>query len=374
MTRLTIESVETAIVDLPLRRPHQFSVLTIDHQSFVLVRLRTKEGIEGIGEAVVPGGPWWGGEAVESIKTLIDTYIAPALIGEDPTRVEWIAHKMNRIVAGNPFAKASLETAMYDAWGKAAGQPIYELVGGLYRDSIPVTWALGADDPKPIVEEAEVKLDDGLHSSFKLKMGVLDPDEDVSRIGEIAKALTPRASVRVDLNGAWDELIATRLLPRLEEAGIDLVEQPVPAWNVDGLSRIAAALRIPVMADESLRTPNDALTLAQRRAGDIFAVKIPKSGGFSVARKIAAVAEAAGIPCHGGTTIESSIGTAANLHLVCATPGVTAGSELFGPLLMTEDLAAEPLTYNDGHLHVPHAPGLGVQLDEHKLGRLRRPE
>lgn len=372
MTRLRVESVETVIVDLPLVRPHQFSVLTIDTQSFVLVRLRTTDGIEGIGEAVVPGGPWWGGEAVESIKVLIDTYLGPALAGEDLTRIEWVSNKLNRVVAGNPFAKASLEMAAYDAWGKALGVPAYELLGGLYRESVPVTWALGAAEAGAVVEEAEAKLDAGLHTSFKFKMGNLEPEPDVARVRAIADALASRASVRVDLNGAWDELIATRMLPELEAGGVDLVEQPVPAWNVDALARLAAALRIPVMADESLRTAHDALTLAQRGAADVFAVKLPKSGGFTTARKVAAVADAAGIPCHGGTTIESAIGTAANLHLDCASAGVTAGSELFGPLLMADDVVAEPLTYKDGHLHVPHLPGLGVQLDEKKLTRRRR--
>lgn len=372
MPRLDIQSVATTIVDLPLRRPHRFSVLTIDRQSFVLVRLRVAGGVEGIGEAVVPGGPWWGGEAVESIKLLIDTYLAPALQGEDASRVEFLSHKMDRIVAGNPFAKASLEMAMYDAWGKAAGMPVHALLGGLYRESIPVTWALGADDAQPVIEEATAKLDEGLHTSFKLKMGAADPESDVSRIRTIAGALSPHASVRVDLNGAWDEPTATRLLPELEEAGVDLVEQPVPAWNIDGLARVAAVLRIPVMADESLRTPHDALALAHRRAADVFALKVPKSGGFCAARKIAAVADAAGIPCHGGTTIESPIGTAANLHLVAATAGVTAGSELFGPLLLAEDTVEEPLMYKDGYVYVPCGPGLGVRLDEHKLARFRR--
>lgn len=372
MTHLTIKSIETTIVDLPLRRPHRFSVVTIDRQSFVLIRLRTAEGIEGIGEAVVPGGPWWGGEAVESIKVLIDTYLAPALVGEDPTRVERVMRKLNNVVAGNPFAKASLEMAMYDVWGKAAGIPVYELLGGLYRDSVPVTWALGADDATSIIEEAEAKLNGGQHASFKLKMGASEPVEDVSRVCEFAAAMSPRASLRLDLNGAWDELTATRLLPRIEEAGFDLVEQPVPAWNIDGLARLTADLRIAVMADESLRTPNDALVLTQRGAGDIFAVKLPKSGGFTAARKIASVAEAAGIPCHGGTTIESSIGTAAALHLACATPAFTAGSELFGPLLLAEEVAAESPIYKDGHLHVPHASGLGIHLDEQKVARLRR--
>lgn len=372
MTRLTVESVDTVILDLPLRRPHRFSALTIDHQSYVLVRLRTAEGVEGVGEAVVPGGPWWGGESVEGIKVTIDTYLAPLLLGADATRPEQLRHTMDTMVAGNLFAKSSLEMAAFDAWAKALGVPAYELFGGLYRESMPVRWALGADEAKAVTEEAEGKLQAGLHFSFKLKMGAQDPAGDVARVLDVARILAPEASIWVDPNCAWDELTATRWLPELEAGGVDLVEQPVPPWNVDALARLATRLRMPVMADESLRTPHDAYLLARAAGADIFATKIPKSGGPLAARKIAAVAEATGVPCYGGTTLESSIGTAASAQLYGALPNVTAGCELFGPLLLAEDIVQEPVVYRGGHIHVPQAPGLGVAVDERQVQRFRR--
>lgn len=367
MTRLTVESVDTAIVDLPLRRQHRFSSLTIDHQSYVLVRVRTAEGIEGIGEAVVPGGPWWGGESIEGIKVAIDTYLGPCLIGRNATRVESLRHEMDRLVHGNPFAKASVEMALFDAWGKALGVPVYDLFGGLYRETIPVTWALGADDAKVVIDEIEGKLDAGLHASFKLKMGAQEPAQDVARVLDIARVLAERGSLRVDLNCAWDELTSTRWLPELEAGGIELVEQPVPGWNVDALARLSALLRIPIMADESVWSPQDAFRLARAAGADIFALKIPKSGGLTMVRRVADIAAAAGISCHGGTTIESSIGTAASAQLYGALPEVTEGCELFGPLLLADDLVADGLDYRDGQLHVPRGPGLGITLDEDKV-------
>ncbi|MBA0124343.1 muconate cycloisomerase family protein [Haloechinothrix sp. YIM 98757] len=372
MTRLTIESVETTIVDLPLRRLHRFSAITIDHQSYVLVRLRTAEGVDGLGEGVVPGGPWWGGESVEGIKVVIDTYLAPLLVEREATRVEHLRAVMDTVVAGNPFAKAAVEMALFDAWGKALGVPVYELLGGLYRESIPVTWALGADEAKAAIEEIEAKLESGLHSSFKLKMGAQDPASDVARVLDIARGVAPGTSLRVDLNCAWDELTATRWLPELEAGGIDLVEQPVPGWNTDAMVRLAALLRIPVMADESLWSPHDALTLVRAAGADIFAIKIAKSGGLSTVRRIASIAGAAGIACHGGTTIESTIGTAASAQLYGAIPEVTAGCELFGPLLLADDIAVEEVEYLDGHLRVPQAPGLGISIDERKLRAFSR--
>ena len=373
MTPVVVESVATTLVDLPLRRPHQFRDTSMDAQAVLLVRVRTRDGVVGAGEGVAPGGPWWGGESVETMQVVVDRYLAPLAVGADLTRLPALRERMDRMVAANPFAKCALETAMWDAWARTLELPLHALLGGRCRDSLPVTWAIGAADPDIVVEEALAKVESDGHGSIKLKMGALEPAADVARVEKIAASLAQVTSVRVDLNGAWDELTATRLLPRLEQAGIDLVEQPTPAWDVDALTRLCALLRIPVMADESLGSDHDALILAARRAADVFSLKIGKSGGYLVTRRIAAVAQAAGIPCHGGTGIESSLGALAGAHLMCALPAVTYGSELFGPLLMTDGLLTEPLDYRDGALHLPDGPGLGVDLDEDRVARYTRP-
>jgi len=235
-----------------------------------------------------------------------------------------------------------------------------------------VTWALGTEPADIVVEEALGKLDAGLHHSFKLKMGSQDPADDVARVTAVAKKLAGVAGVRVDINARWDRLTALTWLPRLADAGVELVEQPVPATEIEALAEINQALPIPVMADESLRTPADALRLATMRAADVYALKTTKSGGLRATRAIAEIAAAAAIPCHGGTSIESPVGTAASLHLACATPAYTWGSELFGPLLMREELLTTPLRYADGHLHLPDGPGLGIDLDPDAVTAFRR--
>jgi muconate cycloisomerase len=262
--------------------------------------------------------------------------------------------------------------ALCDARGKALSVPLFELLGGLYRDRVPVTWAVGAEPADTVIREIEDKLAAGAHHSFKLKMGAGEPADDVARVGRIAAALASATSLRVDLNGSWDEQTATRWLPALEAAGIELIEQPVPAWNVDGLARLATRLETPLMADESIRTPHDAVRIARDHAASVLSVKIAKCGGLLPVQRIAAIADGAGISCHGGTTIESSIGTAASAHLFCATPGVNAGSELFGPLLLDGDLVEEPIHYENGHISPPTGPGLGVTLDEAIIDRYSR--
>lgn len=368
----TVASVQTCILDIPLIRPHKFSVLSVDTQATLLVRLTTEDGIVGIGEGVVPGGPWWGGESIEGMQALVERYLTPLLLGEDALRVDHLARRMDRAVAGAPFAKAALEMALWDVAGKASGLPLHRLLGGAHRDSLPVTWALGADPVQAVVAEATAKLDDGTHQAFKLKMGALPPPEDVARVQAITEALRDRASVAVDLNGSWDERTARRWLPELAAAGVQLIEQPVAGWNVGAMARLRDCVGVSIMADEALRTPQDAQLLVTEHAADVFAVKIAKSGGIGALQRIAAIADAGGVACYGGTTIETSIGTAAAAHAYCASAPLTAGTELFGPLLLADDVVEDPVRYANGRLHLTDGPGLGVSIDEEKVRKYTR--
>ncbi|MFE5563375.1 muconate/chloromuconate family cycloisomerase [Amycolatopsis japonica] len=373
MTALRVTALETRLLDIPLVRPHRFSVATMHTQGVLLIRLVTEDGIVGWGEGVVPGGPWWGGESVEGMAALIEHHLAPLVVGQDVLRPEALARRLEKLAAGAPFARAGVEMAVWDAAGRAQDVPVSQLLGGLHCDRLPVTWALGTEPAEIVVEEARRLLAEGRHRSFKLKMGTLPAAEDVARVCAVGAALDDAAPLAVDLNGAWDEYTARRWLPALADAGIHLAEQPLPAANLAGLARLCRQLNsVAVMADESLWTPADALRLATAHAVDILALKIGKSGGLSATRRIAAVAEAAGLNCYGGTTIETSLGTAASAQLFGALPAVRAGTELFGPLLLADDIAAEPVTYEAGKLLVTSGPGFGITIDEEKVAKYAR--
>ncbi|WP_199435520.1 muconate/chloromuconate family cycloisomerase [Qaidamihabitans albus] len=363
MSDLRIDGVDTVLLDLPLHRSHRFARAGMDAQPVLLVHIRTRGGVVGTGEGVVPGGPWWGGESVETMRVVIERYIAPLLLGRTVDDIAGIQRDVDDVVATNLYAKAAIEVALHDAWARCLDVPVHTLLGGLARRSVPVTWALGTEPAPVVIDEAMAKLDARLHRSFKLKMGAQSPVEDVARVCAVAEKLAGVAGVRVDLNARWDLLTSLTHLPRLVEAGVELIEQPVPGAEFEALAEINHALPIPVMADESLRTPTDALRLARLRAADVYALKTTKSGGLRHTKAIAEIAAAAGIPCHGGTSIESPLGTVASLHLACASPAVTWGSELFGPLLMRHELLTTPLRYADGELYLPDGPGLGVELD-----------
>ena len=369
---MNIATLDTIIVDIPTKRVHKLSFGDIHHQSYVIVRARTSEGIEGIGEASTIGGPSWSEESPEGIKATIDRYLAPHVLGQDPRRIEWLAAQMDRAVKGNSFAKAAIEMALFDITARSLAIPVYQLLGGKVVDRIPLAWTLATGDIARDIEEVEEKLATNMHRIFKIKIGALEPREDVSRVAAIAAAVGARASIRVDVNQAWNEITAAQWLPALEDAGVALVEQPIPRWNIDGMARLCAAHRVPIMADESLCSTHDAIALAKASAADVFALKVTKAGGLLNTRKVAAIADGAGIPCYGGCMLETSVGTAAYAHVFATLTDLSFGCELFGPLLLKDDITRTGLGFGEGAIQIPDGPGFGVELDEDKLNFYRR--
>jgi len=364
-----IASVLSTIVDIPTVRRHELSSLSVTAQSYVIVELRLENGVEGIGEAATLGGPRWSEESVESIKSTIDAYLAPALIGAPADRFEAARTRMDAAAKRNNAAKAAIESALFDAVGKTLGISAVQFLGGAVRESMPVLWTLASGDPTQEIEEAEKKLAARLHDTFKVKIGAQSPDADLARLRRLASALADRASLIVDANQAWDETTALRCLPVLAELGVRLVEQPLPAWNLAGMARLRARSTVPLMADECVFSTHDMLDVARTGAADVVSLKLVKHGGLLATRDVAAVAGAAGIGLYGGCLLESSIGAAAHLQVFAGLRDLAWGCEHFGPQILVDDLVEEPLRFADFRIHVPTRPGLGVTLDHDKLRR-----
>src|ERR1700754_284697 len=195
-----ITSVEAILVDLPTIRAHQLAMATMQQQTLVIVRLRTSDGIEGLGEATTIGGLSYGDESPEGIKLTIDTYLAPALVGQDATNINGAMLRLNKIARGNRFAKSAIETALLDAQGKRLGVPVSELLGGAVRKTLPVLWTLASGDTQRDIEEAEMLLAERRHNTFKLKIGRRSVRDDVAHVSRIKRALGDRARVTVDVN------------------------------------------------------------------------------------------------------------------------------------------------------------------------------
>ena len=367
-----IELIETFIVDVPTIRPHVLAMATMSRQTLCLLRLYCSDGIVGVGEATTIGGLSYGPESPESIKLTIDQYCAPLLLGKDATWPAAIMADLGKYVVGNHFAKCAIETALLDAQGQRVGLPVSELLGGRVRDRVPVLWTLASGNTEKDIAEAEAMIETGRHNVFKLKIGKRSLADDVAHVGAIKAALGDRASVRVDVNMAWDETTALRGAQMLADVGCDLIEQPIIRHNRTGMARLSARSPIPIMADEALQGPTTAYDFAQAAAANVFAVKIEQSGGLNAAKQVQAIADAAGVALYGGTMLEAAIGTVASAHVFATFPHLTFGTELFGPLLLTEEILQEPLDYSDFTLAVPIKPGLGIALDEDRINFLRR--
>lgn len=372
MSHALIERIETVIVDLPTIRPHKLAMHTMQHQTLVIIRLHCSDGVQGIGEATTIGGLSYGNESPESIKQNIDSHLAPVLVGQDAANINAAMLRLDKIAKGNTFAKSGIESALLDAQGKRLGLPVSELLGGRVRDSLEVAWTLASGDTAKDIAEAERMLDLRRHRIFKLKIGANALEQDLKHVVAIKKALGERASVRVDVNQGWDESQAIRGCRVLGDNGIDMIEQPIARINRSGQVRLNQRSPAPIMADESIESVEDAFSLAAIGAASVFALKIAKNGGPRAVLRTAQIAEAAGIALYGGTMLEGSVGTLASAHAFVTLNKLTWATELFGPLLLTEEIVTEAPVYRDFHLEVPRTPGLGLTLDEERVKRFAR--
>lgn len=372
MSQITITHIETIIVDLPTIRPHHLSMAVMKKQSMVIIRLFSSDGIEGLGESTTIGGISYADEFPEGIKLAIDTYFTPILIGQNPTRINAIMKMLDKNISGNNFAKSGIETALLDAQGKRLGVPVSTLFGGSITNTLPVLWTLASGDTQKDIDEALQLISEKRHNVFKLKIGRKDPAVDIAHVAAIKAAVGSTIKVTVDVNQAWSESVAKRSIQKLQDAGIDLIEQPLAKANFDGLARLTEYFEVPIMADEAVATVQDAFKLARMHGASVFALKISKSGGLTNIQKQAAIAEGAGISLYGGTMLEGTIGSLATAHLCSTLPNLDWGTELFGPLLLSDDIVKKSIVYKNNSLEITDEPGLGVELDMNQIEKYKR--
>jgi muconate cycloisomerase len=367
-----IKDIDATIVDLPLVRPHRLSMATLQTQAMVIIRLDCSDGIEGIGESTTIGGLSYGEESPESIKLHVDTYFSPLLVGRDASNTRAAMALLDKHIKGNFIAKSGIETALLDAHGKRLGLSIAGLLGGALIDRLPVLWTLASGDTSKDIAEAQRLMDSGRHHAFKLKIGWQEPAAATAHALAVKRALGDRVIVTVDVNQAWDETTAKRQIAQLQRGGIDLIEQPIRKGNIEGLARLTKRFKVPIMADEAVRGTSDAFRLAAARASDVFSIKIGKSGGLFGALEACAVAASADIALYGGTLLEGSIGSVASAHAFSTLRTMTWGTELFGPLLLADDIVKTRIEYAEGMMTIPSGPGLGLEVDVEKLNQYKR--
>lgn len=368
---MKISHIETIPVRVPIDQQLAIQGSRGSHTEspFVLVKVHKDEGVIGFGE--VSCTPIWSGEDQTTAVHCITAYLAPLLIGEDPTAIERLTLRMHRGIAGHPFTKAGVEIALWDVLGKIAGLPLYRLFGGPVRDTVPTKFSVSGREPDRAAEIAVWAVEQGFRT-LKIKVGI-EPEQDVARVRAVRAAVGPDIRLAIDANGGWSPRTAIQTIRRLADHDLIFAEQPVAPFDVAWMAEVRRQVEVPIMADESVAAPQDAMALVQASAADVLSVYVGK-GGLGVARKIAAIAEAAGIVCTVGSNLELGIGSAAMIHLALATLAIDAEAfpcDIIGPLFYESDILAEPLPVQAGIARAPSGPGLGVALDERKVKRYR---
>lgn len=363
-----ITNVSLRTVELPQRRVFRYRGGVIGAKR-VIVQLDTDDGLTGIGEATPIPTDW--ARDVEAMHLTILQFIAPSLIGMDPFDLEGIwarvagAVSIDQATTSMLPERAGVDAALYDLMGKAAGVPVSSLLGSSRGKRLPTAAVIGLDTPDRMAEHALEAQHQG-YFDFKVKVGV-DSMIDVQRVATLRDALGPQAHIRVDVNGGWTPNEAVKLIRAMEKYDLELVEQPVPGWDVQGLAFVRSKVDTPIMVDESLHSTQDALVLAAHGACDLFNIKHQRLGGITPSRKIMHIAEAAGIRCMLGGELESGVGTAIGLHLMASSPLFTIPADLVGPAHFADDILTDPFIPDGGYLVVPGGPGLGVTLDKAKM-------
>lgn len=365
---MKIERIEIIPFEVPYRRGDVTTSLG-RHASLrnVLLGLYTDTGDVGWGEAAPL--PTHSGETQESILALLQHSFGPLLLGQDPQAIPLRLRDMDRLLYGQPFSKCAVEFALHDLVGRHLGIPLYQLLGGKCRDTYPLGWTIGWKSVEATVEEAVDAASRGF-KAVKLKIGNPDWKVDVNRIRAVRGALGGDVPIRVDANQGYTPSEAVQVIARLEASNLQLVEQPVPRWDIDGLAYVRSRVGPPIMADEAAFSVHDVLRLVERGAADILNVKPQKFGGLLCSRQAAAVAAAGNMRVFASGRMCSGIGVAAATHLYASLPTADFEGEFVdGVLVGTDDLLVEPIEVQNGFVRVPGGPGVGVSLDRGKLER-----
>ena len=355
--------IESVAVDMVRRRyVSPFGISSGDTPELISLLVRIEAlGEAGVGETTPMTA--YSGETPNGLREVIEQWLAPVVVGRSVFDLAGLHLSMDGAIRGRPLAKAALDMALVDLQGRLLQVPATALLGGRAREQIDIAWVVGLGDIEATVREAVARAAQGFRH-IKVKGGT-DLRRDEELVGELSRSLPPGTEIGLDANAGYELSSALPALRRMEARGLSLVEQPLPGWDLRGMARLAGTLDLLVVADESLRSLQDAVALARAGACDVFNVKLLKVGGLYRARQLAGVAEAEGIPIKVGSMPELGVGTLAAAHFAAATPSATVAADLVGPLMVEKDVLVSPrldLETCPGAMRVPDLPGLGCTI------------
>ncbi|NLW22995.1 MAG: dipeptide epimerase [Tissierellia bacterium] len=354
---MKITDIKLGHISVPLKKPFKTALRTVNSVEDIIVRIETDTGHIGYGEAPPTGVIT--GDTKASIIGAIENHIKKHLMGMDIENMEEIMLKLEKSIVGNTSAKAAVDIAIYDLYGQLYGTPVYKLLGG-YRKEIITDITISVNEPEEMARDSIEAVNKG-YRTLKIKVGK-DPELDIKRMKAIREAVGYDIDLRIDANQGWNAKEAVYALRKMEDADlkIELVEQPVPAHDIEGLKFVTDNISIPVAADESVFSPKDALTIMQRRAADLINIKLMKTGGIHNALKICSLAEIYGIECMLGCMLEAKVSVTAAVHLAAAKSVITK-IDLDGPLLCSEDPVEGGAIFEDYKITLRDNPGFGFK-------------
>jgi L-alanine-DL-glutamate epimerase-like enolase superfamily enzyme len=366
-----IKTVESIAVRLPMKKPVQMSGETVAQAENVFVRIEAESGAVGWGEAAA--APTMTGETIAGMMAAIEL-LTPKLLGRAAYDFAGAAAAMDAQLYGNSGAKAAIDMALHDLVGRASGRPVYALFGPKQRSRIAVLAVIGSEDAAADLRDAQARWNAG-YRAFKIKVGLDSPEADAVRTMMLCQALKRQAQngepclVSADANQGFSVDGALTFMRGIGDCGLDFFEQPVSAHDLDGMSRIAAASAVPIGADEGIHSLDDIARHHERKAARGVSLKAIKLGGlsalFAASRLCGQLGMQVNISCKTG---ETSLASAAAVHLGAVAPTIAWGLTVTSGGL-AEDVTVTPLAVTDGYVEVPERPGLGIDVDEHRLRR-----
>lgn len=357
---MIITEIRLGILSVPLRVPFKTALRTVNSVEDVIVEIHTDTGAVGYGEA--PPTAAVTGDTTGSIIGAIRDVISKHLVGRDVDDFENLMLTLNQCIVKNTSAKAAVDMALWDLYGQLHQIPVYKLLGGS-RNKIVTDITISVNSPEEMAQDAVNAKERG-YDCLKIKVGK-DASMDLERLIAVRKAVGNDMLLRIDANQGWNPKEAVRLLNAMQEKGlmIEFVEQPVKAHDFEGMKYVTEHSYVPVLADESVFSPEDALKIMQMRAADYVNIKLMKCGGIYNALKIASAAEVYGVECMIGCMLEAKVSVNAAVHLACAKQIITK-IDLDGPVLCKVDPVIGGAVFDEKDITVSDAPGLGIERIE----------
>lgn len=354
---MKITNIRIGEISVPLKTPFKTALRTVNSVEDIIVEIHTDTGNVGYGEAPPTGVIT--GDTKGSIIGALKDHIIKSIIGMDIENFEDIMLKLDKSLVKNTSAKAAVDIALYDLYGQLYNAPLYKMFGG-YKKEIITDVTISVNDPEEMAKDSLDAIKRGF-DTLKIKVGK-DALMDLERMKAIRNAVGYDVKLRIDANQGWKPKEAVKILRKMEDTGLDIefVEQPVEAHDIEGLKYVTDNISIPVLADESVFSAKDALTILQNRAADYINIKLMKTGGLHNALKICSIAEVYGVECMIGCMLEAKVSVNAAVHLAAAKSIITK-IDLDGPVLCSEDPVEGGAVFNEFKITLNDAPGLGIK-------------